>query len=225
MSIHYTGQYGNLRYDCRNAQTSLAYHNVGKASLANLSMICSGGPSSHALEPASAGIKPQRRWRTSKKNENAWTSNWKQRVGRRARYDAEERNGNTESSNPKIDLSPANWSCRWETELKVSLRRGTRVCGFRQTQASASTLSTEEREAIRSLSKTFQPCGMVSTTTSTDRQAHRAFVARTSRRQRARGIRVRPCYVAVGQRGFTTQHEFIRSCSSLRSNRGLCPDG
>ncbi len=219
MSIHYSGQYGNSALRLSECSNRTVRHPqcqslAGKPldDLVAAQVLTGAGTGFAGIKPAAAGELQKERERLDR--------NWKQRVGALA-MTRRERNGNTESSNPKIDLSPANWTAAGKQNSRLS-KTWNKSMRFRQTHPP--TLSTEEREAIRSLSKNLPALWHASTTTSTDRQAHRAFVARTSRRQRARGIRVRPCYVAVGRR-FHHTARIHPTCSSLRSNRGLCPDG
>ena len=78
---------------------------------------------------------------------------------------------------------------------------------FRQTHPP--TLSTEEREAIRSLSKNLPALWHASTTTSTDRQR----IVRLLLERAVVNVREASACVHVTLQwagGFTTQHEFIR---------------
>ncbi len=164
----------------------------------NLSMIWWRPKFSRAAGTGFAGIKPCRALANFKKNENAWTATGNSAC-EQPRYDARrERNGNTESSNPKIDLSPANWSAPLgNNELKALQDVGTSM----HASPNASADALDQRAGSNSVALQ-KPSSLVAYI---DDDVYRSAAASCRLLlERAvvnvRGIRVRPCYVAVGRR-------------------------
>ncbi len=118
-----------------------------------------------------------------------------------------ERNGNTESSNPKIDLSPANWSAAGKQNSRLSKTWN------KSMRASAKRIRRRSRpksgKQFGRSPKTFQPCGM-------HRRRRLPIGNRIVRLLLERAVvNVREASACVHVTlqwagGFTTQHEFIR---------------
>ncbi len=165
MSIHYSGRQRTLRYVCVNAKINcegpqcqcLAGKPVDDLVAAQVLK---------ALEPASLELSLSAAGELQKERERL-DRNWKQRV-ERARYDAERAERQYRVVEPENRLVARELERRWEAELKALKEVEQEYARFRQTHPV--TLSTEEREAIRSLSKNLPALWHASTTTSADRQ-------------------------------------------------------
>jgi DNA invertase Pin-like site-specific DNA recombinase len=204
MSVHYSGQYGNLRYDCRNAQTSYKGPKCQCLAGKPLDDLVAAQVLT-ALEPASLELSLSAAGELQKERERL-DRNWKQRV-ERARYDAERAERQHRVVEPENRLVARELERRWETELKALQDVEQEYARFRQTHPP--TLSSEEREAIRSLSKNLPALWHASTTTSADRQrVVRLLIERAVVNLREASACVNVTLQWAG--GFTTQHEFIR---------------
>ena len=202
--IHYTGQYGCLRYDCRNAQTSCKGPKCQSLAGKLLDDLVAAQVLT-ALEPASLELSLSAAGELQKERERL-DRNWKQRV-ERARYDAERAERQYRVVEPENRLVARELERRWEAELKALQEVEQEYARFRQTHPP--TLSTEEREAIRSLSKNLPALWHASTTMSADRQR----IVRLLLERAVVNVREASACVHVTLQwagGFTTQHEFIR---------------
>jgi hypothetical protein len=132
--------------------------------------------------------------------------NWKQRV-ERSRYDAERAERQYRVVEPENRLVARELERRWEAELKALQEVEQEYARFRQTHPP--TLSNEEREAIRSLSKNLPALWHAPTTTAADRQRIvRLLLERVEVNQRGSSDHVDVTLTWAG--GFISQHEFIR---------------
>ncbi len=192
-----------LRHLSECSNRAAGYHNV-KASLANLSMIWWRPKFSRRSGTGFAsGIKPSARWRTSKRTRTPGPQ-LETACGLCARYDAERAERQHRVVEPENRLVARELEPPLGNRTQGSPRRGTReVCT--SAKRIRRTLSTEEREAIRSLSKNL-PALWHASTTSVYRIGSRIVRLLLERAvvNVRRGIRVRPCYVAVRAGGFTT---------------------
>ena len=204
MSIHYSGRQRTLRYVCVNAKINCEGPQCQCLAGKPLDDLVAAQVLT-ALEPASLELSLSAADELQKERERL-DRNWKQRV-ERARYDAERAERQYRVVEPENRLVARELERRWEAELKALQEVEQEYARFRQTHPP--TLSTEEREAIRSLSKNLPALWHASTTTSADRQRIvRLLLERAVVNLRGSSDHVDVTLQWAG--GFTTQHEFIR---------------
>lgn len=165
MSIHYSGRAGTLRYVCRHAEQSYqgpqCQHLSGKVldALVSAEVLGALAPSSVELSLTAAGELQKERERLDR--------NWQQRV-ERARYEASRAERQYHAAEPENRLVVRELERLWEAGLKELQQVEQEYARFRQTHPM--TLTSDEREAVRSLSTNLPALWNAATTTPADRQ-------------------------------------------------------
>jgi hypothetical protein len=165
MAIHYSGRQRTLRYVCWHAQNRYqgpqCQHLSGKVldDLVTAKVLS-------ALEPASIELSLTAAGELHKEREHL-DRNWQQRV-ERTRYEASRAERQYYAVEPENRLVIRELERRWEERLKELQQVEQEYARFRQTHPT--TLTSDEREAVRSLSKNLPALWHASSTTPADRQ-------------------------------------------------------
>jgi DNA invertase Pin-like site-specific DNA recombinase len=204
MAIHYSGRDATLRYVCWYAKNS--YHGPQCQCLSGkiLDDLVSAKVLS-ALEPASVELSRTAAGELQKERERL-DRNWQQRV-ERTRYEAARAERQYHLVEPENRLIARELERRWEAGLKELQQVEREYARFRQTHPL--TLTSEEREAVWSLSKNLSVLWHASTTTPADRQrVIRLLLERVVVTVQGSSDHVDAALHWTG--GFTSQYELIR---------------
>lgn len=204
MAVHYSGQRKTLRYVCSDAKNNYrgpqCQHLSGKV----LDELVTAKVLS-ALEPASVELSLTATDEVRKERE-CLDRNWQQRV-ERLRYEAARAERQYHVVEPENRLVARELERRWEAALKDLQQVEQEYARFRQTHPHS--LTSDEREAIRALSKNLPALWCASTTTPSDRQRIiRLLLERVVINVQGSTDRADVALHWVG--GFTSQHELIR---------------
>ena len=204
MLIHYAGLKQTLRYVCvyerehDNGSRCQCFSGKVLDELVAVQVLSALEPASLELSLSAAGELQKERERLDR--------NWQQSV-ERARYEAERAERQYRAVEPENRLVARELERRWEAELKALQQVEQEYARFRRSHPP--TLSTEEREMIRSLSKNLPDLWHASTTTPADRQRIvRFLIERVVVNVRESSDHADVVLHWAG--GFTSQHEIVR---------------
>jgi len=204
MSIHYSGCERTLRYGCWYAQNNCKGPQCQSLAGKVLDDLVAAQVL-RALEPASVELSLNAAGELQKERERL-DRNWKQRM-ERARYEAERAERQYRVVEPENRLVARELERRWEAELKAVQQVEQEYARFLRTHPP--TLTTEEREAIRSLSKNLPALWQAATTTPAERQRIvRLLLERVVVNVQGSSDHVDVTLCWAG--GFTSLHELIR---------------
>ncbi len=204
MAIHYSGRERTLRYVCWYAKNNFTGPQCQYLSGKVLDDLVTAKVLS-ALEPASLELSISAATELQKERE-CLDRNWQQRV-ERARFEAARAERQYHIVEPENRLVARELERLWEASLKELQHVEQEYARFRQTNPQ--TLTSEEREAVRALSKNLPALWHASTTTPSDRQRIiRLLLGRVI--VNVQGSTDRADVTLCWAGGFTSQYELIR---------------
>lgn len=204
MTIHYGGPKRMLRYFCWHGRDNCQSRPCQSLSGKVLDELVAERVQA-AMEPASLEWSLAAADEVQKERERL-DRNWQQRL-ERSRYEATRTERQYQAVEPENRLVARELERRWESALKELQQLEQQYARFRQTHPQ--TLTADEREAIRSLSKNLPTLWNASTTTSTDRQRIvRLLIERVIVSVQGASDHTDVALHWAG--GFTSQHQVIR---------------
>jgi len=204
MAIHYSGRKRILRYVCWHAKNNYQGPQCQCLSGKVLDELVAERVRA-AMEPASLELSLTAAEEVRQERERL-DRNWQQRV-ERSRYEATRAERQYQTVEPENRLVARELERRWEAALKELQQLEQEYARFRQTHPQS--LTADERDAIRSLSKNLPTLWNASTTTPADRQRivrlliERAVVT-------VQGATDHADVVLQWAGGFTSQHQLVR---------------
>jgi DNA invertase Pin-like site-specific DNA recombinase len=204
MAVHYSGPRKTLRYVCSDAKNNYRGPQCQYLSGRVLDDLVAAKVL-FALEPASVELSLTATEELRKERE-CLDRNWQQRV-ERLRYEAARVERQYHVIEPENRLVARELERRWEAALKDLQQVEQEYSRFRQTHPHS--LTSDEREAIRSLSTNLPALWHASTTTPSDRKRIiRLLLERVV--VNVQGSTDRADVALHWAGGFTSQHELIR---------------